>query len=351
MVVSARRVTRSRRSSASSTAPSRDLAPSRVPIGMTAWTDERWVIGPTGASRVDGTRGGRACPDGSADGRCRDPKHLTRQAGTAGVAAHDRVGHVRGQPQCLRLRRRGRRRSCRGRTRSRCRAYSRATPSALDSCPSETSIRSAGPLSALPPMMPLTAMTGTPRDRASASGVDDARERQDRADRDDRVRRRDDDRRRLRRAPSAPRAWGGPSSMPANRTSWTSGSWCRWTKYSWNSSQPSSVRTSVRTGSSAIGRTVGPIAQALAEAQRHGRRADPGAESVGPPQVRREVAVAEPEPRVLADQRGQARPSRPRSRRAGPSRGPRRRGRRACRRPCRDPARPRARDARRRRRC
>ena len=56
IVASASRVTRSRRSSASSTAPSRDFAPSRVPIGITAWTCERWVTGPTRAARPDGTR-------------------------------------------------------------------------------------------------------------------------------------------------------------------------------------------------------------------------------------------------------------------------------------------------------
>ena len=45
--------------------------------------------------------------------------------------------------------------------------------------------------------------------------------------------------------------------------------WCRWTKYSWKSSQPSSTRTSVRTGSSAIGRiAVGMPRRVLQRADR-----------------------------------------------------------------------------------
>ena len=48
-------------------------------------------------------------------------------------------------------------------------AYIRATPTALDSRPRYSRKRSAGPLSATPPMMPLIAATGVPRDRASAS--------------------------------------------------------------------------------------------------------------------------------------------------------------------------------------
>ena len=47
-------------------------------------------------------------------------------------------------------------------------AYSRATPTAETSRPSEASIRSAGPLSARPPMIGLTAATGTPRLRAAS---------------------------------------------------------------------------------------------------------------------------------------------------------------------------------------
>ena len=101
-----------------------------------------------------------------------------------------------------------------------------------------------------------------------------------------------DRRRRPRRRPA--------SVDPSNRTSRTSGAWRRWTKYSWNSSQPSSVRTSVRTG------LVG---------HRQDRRRDPErclerphdlgqrralAEPCRPRDVRREVAVAEPEPVLLA---------------------------------------------------
>ncbi len=47
---------------------------------------------------------------------------------------------------------------------------------------------------------------------------------------------------------------GAVFSIPVNRTSSTSGAWRRWTKYSWNSSHPSAVRTSVATGPSVIGR-------------------------------------------------------------------------------------------------
>ena len=47
---------------------------------------------------------------------------------------------------------------------------------------------------------------------------------------------------------------GAAVSIPANRSSSTSGAW-RWcTKYSWNSSHPSAVRTSVATDRSVIGR-------------------------------------------------------------------------------------------------
>ena len=63
----------------------------------------------------------------------------------------------------------------------------------VDSWPSEASIRSAGPLSALPPMIPLTATIR----RAAPSGrreeLRQAGNGEDRPDRDDRVRRRDDD--------------------------------------------------------------------------------------------------------------------------------------------------------------
>ena len=47
---------------------------------------------------------------------------------------------------------------------------------------------------------------------------------------------------------------GRAASIPAKATSSTSGAWWSRTKYSWNASQPSGVRTRVRTGSSAMGR-------------------------------------------------------------------------------------------------
>jgi hypothetical protein len=47
---------------------------------------------------------------------------------------------------------------------------------------------------------------------------------------------------------------GKAAAIPGNRSSSTSGSCLRCTKYSWNSSQPPAVRTSVATDSSVIGR-------------------------------------------------------------------------------------------------
>ena len=101
------------------------------------------------------------------------------------------------------------------------------------------------------------------------------------------------------------------SSTPSNRTSRTSGSWWRWTKYSWNSSQPSSVRTSVRTGCVGHRQDRGRDAERPLEvAARRRSAASPRAQPGRPHDVRREVAVAEPEPRLLAVA---ARASRPRS--------------------------------------
>ena len=73
-------------------------------------------------------------------------------------------------------------------------AYSRATPSADASWPSETSIRSAGPLSARPPTIGLTATTGNATRAGGGDRLPDPRHRQDRPDRDDRVGRAHDDR-------------------------------------------------------------------------------------------------------------------------------------------------------------
>ena len=87
---------------------------------------------------------------------------------------------------------------------------------------------------------------------------------------------------------------------PLNRISRTSGPWRRWTKYSWKSIQPSSMRTWVRTGSSDIGRIrVGTPSAAWSEQHRLRQRpalADP----CRPRDVRREVLVTEAEPVLLA---------------------------------------------------
>ncbi len=87
---------------------------------------------------------------------------------------------------------------------------------------------------------------------------------------------------------------------PLNRTSRTSGPWRRWTKYSWKSIQPSSIRT------------CGPD-RLVGHRQDPGRDAEGGLErqhrlgqrpALADPcrarDVRREVAIAEPEPVLLA---------------------------------------------------
>ena len=127
-----------------------------------------------------------------------------------------------------------------------------------------------------------------------------------------------------------PRRLDAPRTAPRG----PSGAWWRWTKYSWNSSQPSSVRTSVRTGSSVIGRIRAaiPSARWRPRATSVGRVAGP--EPGGPDDVRGEVAVAEPEPRLLAVDRRAARRRR-RSRRGSPSPARDRRARPGCTGPCR----------------
>ena len=142
------RSTRSCRSSASRTAPSRDLAPSSAPD-----RDDRVTIG-----------AGRVMPSAA-------PASPQDLAGEPGRPASSAI--IVSVTRAAQAERRDRRRQL-GVDRvqdeaSRCRAYSRATPSALDSWPSDASIRSAGPLSALPPMIPLTATTGTPAVAAAAS--------------------------------------------------------------------------------------------------------------------------------------------------------------------------------------
>ena len=136
---------------------------------------------------------------------------LGGEPGARRVVGHDRVGDDVRSPERLDRRRERPRRPCRARTRRRARRSSRATPSALASWPSETSIRSAGPLSAC-----AADDAGRPprpaprRARAAASASRMPRHGEDRADRDDRVRRRDDDRLGRRRAPPRPRRRPSP---------------------------------------------------------------------------------------------------------------------------------------------
>ena len=297
--------TRSCRSSASSGSPRRDLAPS------------------SGADRDDRR-------DRMARRRQSAANSSTARAepGAAGGVGHDRVGDEGPQPE------RGDRRLEGGVDRVEDEGVDdgprscAATPRALDSNPSEVSIRSAGPLSATPPTMPLTAMTGTPRDRASAIA---------------------------RRHPGTARigpietiGFDGPMTMTSAAASAAStsavglgasiavvadladlGPWWRWTKYSWKSSQPSSIRTWVRTGSSAIGRiAVGMPSARLERAHRRGQRpalADPCRPRRCGSRSRGRRGGTRPPRRT---RRG--RPSRSRSRRRGPSRGRGRSGRRAC---------------------
>ena len=123
---------------------------------------ERWVTGPSRAARADGTRRSRRTGRTSPARRARPASPPMIVSVTMGRQAErlDGRGEVRidgVEHECRRdvartaARRPGR--STRGRARS--------------------SIRSAGPLSALPPMIPLTAMTGTPRSRAPASASRD----------------------------------------------------------------------------------------------------------------------------------------------------------------------------------
>ena len=103
-------------------------------------------------------------------------------------------------------------------------------------------------------------------------------------------------------SPRAARTWtvGRAASIPSYRTSRTSGAWWRWTKYSWKSSQPSSVRTCVRTGSSVIGRIAARDAERRLQASTASVSVRPSPQPSRPRDVGREVAVAEPEPVVLA---------------------------------------------------
>ena len=121
------------------------------------------------------------------------------------------------------------------------------------------SIRSAGPLTARPPISGLTATAGTRR-AASASRI--AVDREDRADRDVRVARRDEQQFRLRRAPRGPRARAAAS--PSKRTASTSSRWPRATNHSWNGNSPAGVSSQVRSRSSVAGKTCVSIPSAAA---------------------------------------------------------------------------------------
>ena len=136
-------------------APSRDLAPSSAPTGMIATT------------RATVMR------DWSGELAGRSPARRARPASSAMIVS---VTSGAQPSAAIAPAERGVDRR-RGRSRRPGRAYSRATPSALDSWPSEASIRSAGPLSALPPTIGLTATTGTPRARAATMSLAHARAR------------------------------------------------------------------------------------------------------------------------------------------------------------------------------
>ncbi len=84
--------------------------------------------------------------------------------------------------------------------------------------------------------------------------------------------------------------------MPANSTSSIGGpAWSR-TRYSWNSRQPSGVRTRVLTGSSHIGRTVARDSERAGQLGGDGREAVAAVEPPSPLQAESQVAVGEPEP-------------------------------------------------------
>ena len=255
--------------------PSRDLAPSSVPTGMTA-TTRRF-----GRARGRPVSGRGAGPRRPSRARPASPPMIvsvtwTRRpvAATSSASAASTSSMTRSVATS---------------------AYSRATPSALDSWPSEASIRSAGPLSALPPMMPLTAMTGTPRARAAAIASRMPGHGQDRPDRHDRVRRRDDDRRRRRRWPRAPPPSPGPPRCP--EADLVDVGRLVLVDEVLLELQPALVGPDLGADRVVAHRQDRRrVAQALAQAQRDRRRAHPGAEPIRPPQVRRQVAVPEPEP-------------------------------------------------------
>ena len=143
----------------------------------------------------------------------------------------------------------------------------------------------------------LTPAAGAPRERPR-----DPVHREDRPDRDDRVRRGDDDRRRAAsmRLDDAP-ASAAATSTPRNRTSRTSGSWWR------------RDEVVLELEPAVVGPDLGPdrVVGHRQDRRRDAERSLEPAADVGqagsPPRsravrddVRREVAVTEPEPRLLA---------------------------------------------------
>ncbi len=128
--------------------------------------------------------------DWSQSGRLGERQQAGGERRAIVVGAHDRWAGRRRPSPAPRSRAQAPHRPRRRTKRSTRPAYSRATPRALDSWPSDVSIRSAGPLSARPPMIGLTATFGSP---GGDQRITHARQLQDRADADDRVGGADDD--------------------------------------------------------------------------------------------------------------------------------------------------------------
>ena len=259
----------------------------------------------------------------------RDREQLRRESGAPGVVGHDRVGDVGPEPERLDRPARARRRPGRGRSPSRRRRTGGRRRAALDSWPSDASIRSAGPFSALPPTIPDTATTRAPCIRASPIAA--------RTPRTARIGPTEtigfDGAMTTRSAcadarPSTSRV-ARAFSMPRNRTSRTSGSW------SAGDEVVLEVEPAVVGPDLGPDRCVGHRQDRRRDAEGSLQRATDVGQPLtapqprGPGDVRRQVAVAEPEPRLLAVPlehlgRGERLALR------GPSPAPGSRGRRAC---------------------
>ena len=209
------------------------------------------------------------------------------------------------------------------------------------------SIRSAGPFTARPATIGLTATQGTRRERER---VADRRARRGSARCSRRGCSARSRARRRRRAPRARPAPGARRRRRGIRLASTSSRWPRATNHSWNANEPAGVASQVRTGRrwpAAGGRRARPPGQPL----RDGGERLARTERLRPHEVQPEVEVAEPEPVLAAPATPRSRAC-ARSRRPGPSRAPRRAGRRARRARCRGRARRAGRAPRgRRRRC